>query len=167
MQSSTARGITLTALLFIGTTLAGQTGARADDTPTAQDTTADATANQASAESVQKLIELTSGVALAEQMFSQLISVLREQHNMSQALVDELRAETDFGELLNKTIPIYQKHLTQEDVDAAIVFWSSPAGEKFTRAAPEISRDSFEIGQAWGRALADRAMARIKARKLK
>jgi uncharacterized protein len=48
-------------------------------------------------------------------------------------------------ELLDDMVPIYQKHLTQADVDAMIVFYSSPTGKKLMQEMPEITQEAMAV----------------------
>lgn len=44
-------------------------------------------------------------------------------------------------ELIGDMTQVYQRHLTREDVDALISFYSSPAGQHFLTEQPEIMRE--------------------------
>jgi len=47
--------------------------------------------------------------------------------------------------ILDDMIPIYQKHLTQTDVDAMITFYSSPTGKKLMQQMPEITQEAMQV----------------------
>jgi hypothetical protein len=47
------------------------------------------------------------------------------------------------SEMLNDMIPIYQRHLTKNDVNAIIVFYSSPAGEHLLDETPAMMKDAM------------------------
>jgi hypothetical protein len=46
-------------------------------------------------------------------------------------------------EMLRDMIPVYQKHLSKRDVDAMIVFYASPTGQKLLREQPAMSAESM------------------------
>jgi uncharacterized protein len=47
--------------------------------------------------------------------------------------------------ILDGMIPIYQKHLSQTDVDAMIVFYSSPTGKKLMQEMPAITQEAMAM----------------------
>ena len=47
-------------------------------------------------------------------------------------------------EMLEATIPVYQKHLTKADLDAMVAFYSSPAGQKILHEQPAMVQESME-----------------------
>lgn len=53
-------------------------------------------------------------------------------------------------ELIERLIPVYQKYLTQSEVDALIRFYSTVEGQSFVTKQPEILKESMKIGQQWG-----------------
>ena len=42
------------------------------------------------------------------------------------------------SDAMNDLVPIYQKHFTQDDVDAITAFYESPSGRKYVEKTPEI-----------------------------
>jgi hypothetical protein len=46
--------------------------------------------------------------------------------------------------MLDDMIPIYQKHLNHTDVDAMIVFYSSPTGKKLMQQLPQITQEAMQ-----------------------
>jgi uncharacterized protein len=47
-------------------------------------------------------------------------------------------------EMLEATIPVYQRHLTKADLDAMVAFYSSPAGQKILHEQPAMVQESME-----------------------
>jgi hypothetical protein len=47
--------------------------------------------------------------------------------------------------MLDDMVPVYQRHLSQSDVDAMIVFYSSPAGKKLMHEMPEITQEAMQV----------------------
>jgi len=47
-------------------------------------------------------------------------------------------------DIVEDMIPVYQKHLTKDDVDAMIAFYSSPSGKKILHDMPAIMAESME-----------------------
>jgi hypothetical protein len=44
-------------------------------------------------------------------------------------------------------IPIYQRHLTKSDLDAVIVFYSSPVGQRLLKEQPAMMAEGMKAGQ--------------------
>ncbi len=54
-------------------------------------------------------------------------------------------------------IPVYMKHLTADEVAVAKTFFSSPAGQSFSRKSPAIMIESMQAGQKIGAEIAQKA----------
>jgi len=48
-------------------------------------------------------------------------------------------------------VPIYQRHLDEQDVRGLIAFYRSPLGQKLLRVQPEIMREAMLAGENFGR----------------
>lgn len=60
--------------------------------------------------------------------------------------------------------PIYQKHLSRDDVDALIVFYKSPAGRSIVEKMPMISQESQVVAVEIGKRLGEQAFEEAKKR---
>jgi uncharacterized protein len=49
--------------------------------------------------------------------------------------------------MIDALIPIYQRHLTETDIDSVIVFYSSPAGQKLLKEQPAMMAEGMKAGQ--------------------
>jgi hypothetical protein len=113
---------------------------------------------------VREYLKLTGAEALSHQMIEQTVASMAAIPGLHPDFPQEFRnvaAETSFTDM---TVPVYLEHLTEEDVDAAIAYWSSPAGQRMAAATPVITQQSMAIGQAWGAQVGEEAMRRIQAR---
>jgi uncharacterized protein len=54
-------------------------------------------------------------------------------------------------EMVDAMVPIYQKHLTKEDLDGILAFYSSPVGQKLQREQPVIMQEAMQVGGEIGR----------------
>lgn len=59
-------------------------------------------------------------------------------------LMDGMFKDMPWNELLEAEIPVYQKHFTKGDVQALVVFYSSPTGQKMMRELPQIMSETME-----------------------
>jgi hypothetical protein len=55
------------------------------------------------------------------------------------------------NEMVDAMIPIYQKHLTKEDIDGILAFYASPIGQKLQREQPAMTQESMQVGGEIGR----------------
>ncbi len=64
---------------------------------------------------------------------------------LMQKYVEKATSLYPADEMLTDITPIYQRHLTREDVDAMISFYSSPAGQHLLEAQPLITREYMPL----------------------
>ena len=94
------------------------------------------------------LVTKNQGGELAEQMLrDRLPDSTPEQKKEFQAMVDnEMRVALGpeaIHEMIEATVPVYQKHLSKSDVDAMIAFYSSPVGQKILREQTAMVQESM------------------------
>ena len=73
-------------------------------------------------------------------------------------------------ELLNDVVnqmtemltPIYQKYLTQKELEDVLAFYESPAGKKISDVTPKITSEAIQVGQNWGASIVTKIQARMK-----
>jgi hypothetical protein len=68
------------------------------------------------------------------------------------------------SELMNMLIRVYDKYLTEEDLDALIAFYSTDTGQKIIKSLPEIMKESMNVGAEWGREVGAKLMEQLKAK---
>ena len=59
-------------------------------------------------------------------------------------MMDDLIANVPWDDMIQAMIPAYQKHFTKSDMDALVVFYSSPSGQKILRELPAVTAESME-----------------------
>jgi len=86
---------------------------------------------------------------IAEQMIREKVpDITPAQKKQFEEMIDDVM-QTALGpaaikEMLEATIPVYQKHLTKADLDAMIAFYSSPVGQKILQEQPAMVQESME-----------------------
>jgi hypothetical protein len=65
------------------------------------------------------------------------------EERMSKRLEEYFKG-VPWDEILNSTVPVYQKHFTKGDVDTMVAFYSTPTGQKLIREMPEIMAESMQ-----------------------
>lgn len=69
---------------------------------------------------------------------------------------------TSMDDLVTLLAPVYEKHLTEADLNDVIKFYSTPAGKKLAEKTPGIMQDSMAAGQTWGMKIAEKIQAKLK-----
>jgi hypothetical protein len=88
----------------------------------------------------------------AEQGFRQKVpDATPEQLAKVDQLCDRIFKTLPVDEMMDAIVPIYQKHLTKEDLAAVVAFYSSPAGQKILREMPAIMSEAMQAGGEVGR----------------
>lgn len=54
-------------------------------------------------------------------------------------------------EMVDAMVPIYQKHLTKDDLDGILAFYASPVGQKLQREQPAMMQEGMQVGGEIGR----------------
>ncbi|TAE32605.1 MAG: DUF2059 domain-containing protein [Cytophagales bacterium] len=144
--------------LFIALCLCSFLSAYAQ-TPTAQPPT------EAQVREYLNLMRVTETMKVS---FDQMMTMMR-RNPAYKALPDDfwdtMRKKLDAEEmdkLIGQIVPIYQKHYTGDDLEAAIAFYRSPAGQRLTAKQPIITKESQEAGYAWGRELGARVAREVE-----
>lgn len=72
--------------------------------------------------------------------------------------------DVPLDEMVNAIIPIYQRHLTRQDIEEIIRFYSSPAGQKLLSEQPAMIQESVQAGAAIQRKRMDEINAKMQER---
>jgi hypothetical protein len=59
-------------------------------------------------------------------------------------MMDQMFADMPWDEMLQATIPVYQKYFTKGDLEAATKFYASPTGQKMLKQMPDIMADTMD-----------------------
>jgi uncharacterized protein len=115
---------------------------------------------------IRRLLELTGSAQLGQQVIKQMMDTFkRTSPDVPESFWDEMTKEFDPGTMIDLVVPIYDKHLTHEDIKGLIAFYESPVGRKMTSVLPVIAQESMQAGQQWGMDVARRVQQRLEARK--
>ena len=122
---------------------------------------------------IRQLMEVTGVNGLGEQLMTAGIAQLRA--NVLEARPDDPRAKQfadafaarfqkhfDPHSVIESVVPIYDKHLSSEDLRALLEYYKSPFGQRMLKVLPELARDSQLAGLSLGQKAADEAMEDLK-----
>ena len=122
---------------------------------------------------IQRLLDMTGVLAIAQQMTSQIMVQLTRdlkdrRPDIPQRVIDVLRQEVH-GVLRDKlpafvetVAPLYHRYFTHDDIRGMIQFYSTELGQKVIRVLPPLVQDTMRAGQQWGQSLGPELDRRIK-----
>ena len=58
--------------------------------------------------------------------------------------MDDMFKSFPWNEILDATVPVYQKHFTKGDVDTLVAFYSTPTGQKLIQETPAIMSEVMQ-----------------------
>ncbi len=117
----------------------------------------------ASEQEVHRFMEASGAAKLMTQMLDSMIkSMSGSMHDVPPEFWTEFRKEIKVNDLIDKIVPVYQKHFTSAEMNQLIQFYESPAGKKLTQEQPAIMDESMKIGQAWGQEVGMRAAQKLQ-----
>jgi uncharacterized protein len=123
---------------------------------------------------IRKLLDITGAKALAMQSMDSTLKSIRPllvsnlppgeyQEKLIDLFLEKFRSKANAQQLVDLIIPIYDKHLSHEEIKALIQFYETPLGKKTLSALPTIAQESREVGEKWGQALGSDSMNEVLA----
>jgi hypothetical protein len=122
-------------------------------------TTVSVAPDAASKEDVKRLFDVMASrdqmAQMMQQLFAQMQSLSREEMKKRHPEVtdaelarmdrqsEELIKNFPLDAMLSDMVPVYQKHFTKSDIDALIVFYGSPTGQKFLHEMPAVTAETM------------------------
>lgn len=62
-------------------------------------------------------------------------------------LTDRIWKQMDVDSIIDEMVPIYQRHLTKDDVSAMEAFYETPTGQKLLREQPAMTAEAMQAMQ--------------------
>ncbi len=116
-------------------------------------------AESPSEESVRKLMESSGTSDMGREILDQIIPELKQLLPQApKTFWYEVRQKIDTEGLVKKIIPVYQRHLTAEDVKAINEFYQTDAGRNLVNAQAKIMGESYKIGEEWGQEIVEKVV---------
>jgi hypothetical protein len=120
-------------------------------------------AESAKQKDIRKLLELSGSGQIGMQVARQMVESFRtSMPSVPAAFWDDFLKEARGEDLIDLVVPVYDRHLSHDDIKQLIVFYESPTGRKFVSVLPDITRDSMAAGQKWGEQLGQSVMKRLQ-----
>lgn len=117
----------------------------------------------ATEESVKQLMQSTGASRMTRQLAQQMLPMLKKlAPDAPESFWQDFMQEINQDEIYKLVIPIYQKYLTESDLQAINDFYQTPAGQKLIQVQPNIARESMMVGQAWGQKIAKKLITKYQ-----
>ena len=112
---------------------------------------------------IRQMLELNGSTNASAQVMKTMLGSFEKMYpKVDKKIWEEFAKEIKTDDLIELVIPVYDKYYTEEDVDQLIVFYNSPIGKKVAETLPAISQESMVAGQAWGKQIAEKVVAKLK-----
>ncbi|MDJ0734200.1 MAG: DUF2059 domain-containing protein [Nostocaceae cyanobacterium] len=113
---------------------------------------------------IKKLLEITGTKQISQQITTQMLANMKSNlPQVPQKFWDSLQEEINYDEMLEQIIPIYSKYFTNEEIKGMLDFYETPLGKKTIRVMPQIMQESVQIGQTYGKKVAERVINKLEA----
>ncbi len=122
---------------------------------------------------IRQLMDVTGTKDLGKQLMDAGIAQFRASVTESQpdnprakqfadAFAQRFEKHFDPRALTETVIPIYDKHLSSEDLRELLAYYQSPFGQRMLKVLPEVARESQAAGFKLGQKAAQDAMEELK-----
>ncbi|CAG4998204.1 hypothetical protein DYBT9275_01953 [Dyadobacter sp. CECT 9275] len=117
---------------------------------------------------LQKMFEVSGSEQTYKVAIQQMFQMFKQQKaNVPENVWTEFEGEflkTSIKDLVTMLEPVYQKHLTIDELQKIIEFYDTPTGKKFAEKTPFIMQESMQIGQQWGMKIGQEFQEKMKAK---
>ncbi len=112
---------------------------------------------------IRRLLDTMQAGDMGKQVMDRMTASFRRMPNLPAGFIDEFQKSVDPQELVDLTVPIYDKYLTEQDVEGLIEFYNSPVGKKFVSVQGAIMQEAMTAGEQWGQRKAMEVARKLKA----
>jgi hypothetical protein len=97
---------------------------------------------------IREMLKLSDAAGVMQRAMLEFIDnlTLEDFPNLVNRLREELR---DVSAVIENLVPIYEKHYSSEDIEAAIAYYSAPAGRHSVEVGPLIQKEAGDVGRTW------------------
>jgi uncharacterized protein len=118
--------------------------------------------------SLKKMLQVAGSEESFKVAIKQMFDMYKKQStNVPDSVWSDFENEflsTSIDQLVDMLAPVYQKHMTEEDLKKIIKFYQTPTGKKYAEKTPLIMQESMEVGQQWGMKMGQVFQEKLKAK---
>lgn len=119
-------------------------------------------------QTLNTMFEVSGAYAQYTVGIEQMMEMMRSMYpGIDNADCDALKDEflnTSSQELVEMLTPVYQKHLTEQNLKNLISCYQTPAGQKYAAVLPQIMAESMQVGQTWDMSLGEKFAKKLEGR---
>lgn len=95
----------------------------------------------------------------------QMMSMFKDNYkDVPAKFWEEAEAEmlkSSIEDLAEMLVPVYQKHLTLEDLQEMTKFYNTPVGKKYAKSTGPIMQESMKVGGEWGKKIGEKIAKKL------
>ncbi|MHA4896335.1 DUF2059 domain-containing protein [Pedobacter sp. PWIIR3] len=115
---------------------------------------------------LQKMLKASGAENTYKSVVGQMITMFKQQQTeVPEVFWNEFQAEAEknsFDDILTLLVPVYQKHLTETELNTMAAFYETPVGKKFALVTPILTVESMQAGQQWGKNMGETVIKRLQ-----
>ncbi len=115
---------------------------------------------------LKKMLEAAGTEGSFKMAVTQMIGMFKQQKtNVPDSIWTDFEKEfskTSMDNLTEMLSPVYQKHMTENDLKKIIEFYQTPVGKKYAEKTPLIMQESMQVGQQWGMEMGQKFQEKLK-----
>lgn len=117
---------------------------------------------QTKIEKIKELMYITNSGDMGVMMIERFIEHYSQlMPDVPPAFWEEFKKEISSDGLINLVVPIYDKHLTEAEIDELLRFYKTPVGSKFVQTLPAIYQESYDAGAQFGEELGQKVYTKL------
>src|SRR5690606_2826963 len=124
---------------------------------------ADAAASEAKRAKVLALLQASGQAAVADLQFDGMLAQFALNPALGPRFAKKFKQMAKPADLVELSVPVLQENLTDEDLDAALAWWVSPAGKNMAALQPKVMKESMEASMRWGQEMGFKVMQALAA----
>jgi len=116
---------------------------------------------------IKRMLEINGSKESFDVVITNMIELQKQSYNdqvddqFFDKFEDEIRQD-GFESIVELLIPIYKKHLAEDDLDTIIKFYETDAAKALVEKTPIIIQESMSVGAEWGEQLALKVIDKIE-----
>lgn len=125
--------------------------------------TFNSSAQATNTDNIRKLLEVTGAAKIGLETSKNLINKFKElMPDVPEEFWKKFSDLLQTDDIIKITIPIYQKHFSDSDIEQLLSFYATPVGKKMIEKNPIIYQEANAAGEKWGRAIAEKVIEELE-----
>ena len=125
--------------------------------------------SQSAEDNARQVLKLSGAVEMSAQIMGQMLESFKKAapevpEEFWNGFAKETASADKFVEML---VPIYVKHYTNDELLQLIQFYKSPIGKTLVQKSSLIAKESYGVGEQWGKEVAAEVIKKLGENKPK